>query len=77
MREKKLQEIEKVAETIRLLALPGMKPKALIEAVKARHPDASKKDRARRIPQRHSLRRILPGRHAGAARPSRGHPRRG
>ncbi len=44
MREKKLRETEFVAETIRKLAVPGMKPKALIEAVKERHPNASKKD---------------------------------
>jgi len=47
MREKKLRETEFVAETIRKLAVPGMKPKALIEAVKERHPNASKKDIAR------------------------------
>jgi hypothetical protein len=47
MREKKLREIEKIADTIRILASPGMKPKFLIEAVKARHPAASKKEIAR------------------------------
>ena len=47
MREKKLRETELVAETIRKLAVPGMKPIALIDAVKERHPNASKKDIAR------------------------------
>jgi hypothetical protein len=47
MRERQLREIEKIAETIRELASPGMKPKALIDLVKARHPDASKKEVAR------------------------------
>lgn len=44
MREKKLRETETISETIRELAVPGMRPKALIEAVKARHPSASKKE---------------------------------
>ncbi|TAU37637.1 hypothetical protein ELI43_34035 [Rhizobium leguminosarum] len=47
MREKKLREIETMAEVIRELAVPGMKPKALIEAVKARFPSATKKEVAR------------------------------
>ncbi len=47
MQEKKLREIERIAETIRELAAPGMKPKALIDAVKLRHPVASKKEIAR------------------------------
>ncbi|MBW9115547.1 hypothetical protein JNB88_18065 [Rhizobium cauense] len=47
MREKKLKETEFISGTIRALAVPGMKPKALIEAVKAKHPSASKKDIAR------------------------------
>ncbi len=47
MRETKLRETETISETIRELATPGMTPKALIEAVKVRHPDASKKDIAR------------------------------
>ena len=47
MREKKLRQIEGMATTIRELAVPGMKPKALIDAVKARYPDASKKEIAR------------------------------
>lgn len=47
MREKELREIEGIAETIRQLATPGMKPKALIAAVKERHPEATKKEIAR------------------------------
>jgi hypothetical protein len=47
MREKKLREMEKIADTIRALAHPGMKPKQLVEAVKERHPDASRKEIAR------------------------------
>lgn len=47
MREKKLREIERIAETIRQLVVPGIKPKALIDAVKQRHPAASKKEIAR------------------------------
>lgn len=47
MRNKKLRETEELANTIRELARPGMKPKMLIEAVKARHPAATKKDIAR------------------------------
>lgn len=47
MREKKLKEIEGIADTIRELAKPGMRPKLLIEAVKERHPSASKKEIAR------------------------------
>lgn len=47
MREKKYKETEAIAATIRELAVPGMKPKALIEAVREIHPKASKKDIAR------------------------------
>ncbi len=47
MREKKLKEIEAIADTIREIVIPGMKPKGLIEAVRARHPEASKKEVAR------------------------------
>ena len=47
MREKELREIEGIANTIRQLATPGMKPKALIDAVKERHPEATKKEIAR------------------------------
>lgn len=47
MREKKLREIEGIADTIRELAQPGMKPKALIQAVKDRYPEATKKEIAR------------------------------
>lgn len=47
MREQKFKETEQIAETIKQLAVPGMKPKALIDAVKERHPNASKKDIAR------------------------------
>jgi hypothetical protein len=44
MRERKLRELQKIAETVRQLAVPDMKPKALIAAVKERHPTASKKE---------------------------------
>jgi hypothetical protein len=37
MREKKLTKIEAMAETIRPVAVPGMRPEGLIEAVKERH----------------------------------------
>ncbi|MEX2746314.1 hypothetical protein AB3480_35005 [Rhizobium mongolense] len=47
MRENKLRKIEEIAKTIRELAVPGMKPKALIDAAKARHPNATKKEIAR------------------------------
>lgn len=47
MREKKLREIEDIASTIRELAVPGMKPKLLIESVKERNPKASRKEIAR------------------------------
>lgn len=47
MQEKKLRETEAIATTIRSLAQPGMKPKALIDAVKERHPAATKKEIAR------------------------------
>ncbi|TDX76155.1 hypothetical protein EDE05_11736 [Neorhizobium sp. R1-B] len=47
MRERKMREIEKIASTIRELAQPGMKPKVLIEAVKDRHPEATRKEIAR------------------------------
>ncbi len=47
MRDKKLREMEQIADTIRALAQPGMKPKQLIEAVKERHPDAGRKEIAR------------------------------
>ncbi len=47
MQEKKLREIEGMAEVIRNLATPSMKPKALIDAVKAKFPLASKKEIAR------------------------------
>ena len=47
MREKELREIEGIAATIGQLVTPGMKPKALIAAVKERHPEATKKEIAR------------------------------
>lgn len=47
MREKKLRDLEEIANTIRDLAVPAMKPKALIDAVKQRHPKASRKEIAR------------------------------
>lgn len=47
MREEKLRETEKIAETIQRLARPGMKPKALVDAVRQIHPKATKKDVAR------------------------------
>lgn len=47
MREKLLRDTVKIADTIRALAHPGMKPEELIEQVKARHPDAHRKEIAR------------------------------
>jgi hypothetical protein len=47
MREPRLRGIENIAATIRELVQPGMKPKALIDAVKLRHPEAPRKDIAR------------------------------
>lgn len=47
MRERKMQEIEKIASTIREVNHPGMKPKVLVDAVKERHPDATRKEIAR------------------------------
>ncbi len=47
MHDKKLREIEKIADTIKGLATPGMKLKALIDAVKQQHPQATKKEIAR------------------------------
>lgn len=47
MRERNLREIENIADTIRELARPGMKPKHLIDAVKQRHPEATRKEIAR------------------------------
>ena len=47
MREKKLRGIEVIAGSIRGIAVPGMDPKALIAAVKERHPEATKKEIAR------------------------------
>ncbi len=47
MKEKKLKDLGEIAETIRQLATPGMTPKALVEAVRERHPEASKKEIAR------------------------------
>jgi hypothetical protein len=44
MREKKLKELEAIASTIKELAYPGMSPKALINSVKERYPDATKKE---------------------------------
>lgn len=47
MKEKKLKDLGKIAETIRHLATPGMTPKALIQAVRDQHPEASKREIAR------------------------------
>jgi len=47
MRGKKLREIEEISGTIRKLVVPGMKPKDLIDAVREKHPSASKKEIAR------------------------------
>ncbi|CAN7690683.1 hypothetical protein LJR098_002340 [Rhizobium sp. LjRoot98] len=47
MREKELREIEGIAATIRRLVTPGVKPKALIAAVKERHPKTATKEIAR------------------------------
>ncbi|MBB4291493.1 flagellar biosynthesis component FlhA [Rhizobium leguminosarum] len=59
MREKRLRDLEKIAETVRSLATPGMEPKALIAAVRERHPEASKK----RIAQAAFLSVILSAEH--------------
>ncbi len=45
MRKKKLREMEEIASSIKDLAVPGMD--SLIDAVKQRHPKASKKEIAR------------------------------
>lgn len=47
MKAKKLKDLGKIAQTIRQLATPGMTPKALVQAVRDRHPEASKKEIAR------------------------------
>jgi hypothetical protein len=47
MPERQLREIEEIASTIRELAHPGMKPKVLLDAVKDRHPKATRKEIAR------------------------------
>ncbi|GGD97901.1 hypothetical protein GCM10011390_15840 [Aureimonas endophytica] len=39
-----MSRLQEVAITVSALAAPGMKPKALIAAVKERHPGISKKD---------------------------------
>lgn len=38
-----MSDISTIAATVSTLAAPGMKPKALIAAVRERHPDATKK----------------------------------
>ncbi|MVA38143.1 hypothetical protein [Agrobacterium vitis] len=43
MREKKHREIENMAITIRELASPGMSPKELVDAVRQRYPNATKR----------------------------------
>ncbi|WFR97840.1 hypothetical protein [Rhizobium tumorigenes] len=47
MQEKKFRESQAIAETIKTIAKRGMRPRALIEAVKLRHPSATKKEIAR------------------------------
>ncbi|MFN7027078.1 MAG: hypothetical protein ACK4QP_21665 [Pseudorhizobium sp.] len=47
MREKKLREIEDMAATIREVVTPRMSPEALIDAVRQRHPKATKGEVAR------------------------------
>lgn len=42
-----MSEIEQIAHTVLTLALPGMKPKDLLGAVRKQHPAASKKDLSR------------------------------
>jgi hypothetical protein len=42
-----MSEIEKIARTVAGLAVPGMKPKALLTKVRRKHPDATKKDLSR------------------------------
>ncbi|WP_342106149.1 hypothetical protein [Methylobacterium sp. SI9] len=39
-----MTSIEEIASTLRNIAAPGMKPKAIRAAVRKRHPEASKKD---------------------------------
>ncbi|MVA23902.1 hypothetical protein V6582_09615 [Agrobacterium vitis] len=40
-------DIEEIARTISSLAGPGMRPKQLVEAVRKKHPDATKKEISR------------------------------
>lgn len=44
MSGKRSSEIEAVAKTVGELATPGMRPKQLLEAVRKRHPEVSKKE---------------------------------
>lgn len=39
-----MASVEEIATTLRSIATPGMKPKAIRSAVRERHPEASKKD---------------------------------
>lgn len=39
-----MSEIAIIAKTVSELAVPGMRPKHLIEAVRKKHPEASKKE---------------------------------
>jgi hypothetical protein len=42
--EEGMASIEEIAATLRSVATPGMKPKALRAAIRERHPEASKKE---------------------------------
>ncbi|KTS06441.1 hypothetical protein SB2_21995 [Methylobacterium radiotolerans] len=39
-----MASIKEIAETLRVIATPGMKPKAIRSVIRERHPEASKKD---------------------------------
>ncbi|MBO9135339.1 hypothetical protein J5289_20200 [Rhizobium sp. B230/85] len=47
MRQTKYREMQAIAQTIRKLVVPGIKPETLIEVVREVHPNASKKEIAR------------------------------
>ncbi|KAB0676286.1 hypothetical protein [Aureimonas leprariae] len=42
-----MADIEEIARTVALYAVPGMKPKDLVAKVRERHPGASKKEISR------------------------------
>lgn len=39
-----MASVEQIADTLRKIATPGMKPKAIRSAIRERHPEASKKE---------------------------------